>query len=381
MPLISFILAGAAGLILGTPLVKLAAKRSTYQPIAVASEAERCLIATVMRDPYQYLRLTLLTPGMFAHRQHGEIWAAFDSLLSDAKEGAKSAIESKDEKKLEALIVDMQLANMVSSSTVELVRERVMAHFTTDELEKLAARNDEELLDAGMLVLDAYDDRTRLNGVSRIVETPEGSVNPLVRVHAHAGIGRAVIGSSLLAVMFTVGAFTANVATSSKYGMLLAVASFTVLAAGSLLWAFVDWDTFYLDTPSFWTLGIASWILAVAAAFADGDPKRVLAGLGIALGGALVLEAANLAFKLLRGQDGMGGGDTLILLATAGVPAALTGSWQLGYLCVMGSMVLGVLGWIVLRLSGRITRESPFAFGPYLALGWALSCSVWSFTV
>jgi prepilin signal peptidase PulO-like enzyme (type II secretory pathway) len=381
MSLISFILAGAAGLILGTPLVKLAAKRSTYQPIGVASEAERCLIATVMRDPYQYLRLTLLTPDMFAHRQHREIWATFDSLLTDAKEGAKSAIDSKDEKKLEALIVEMRLVNTVTPATVELIRERTLLHFSTDEIEGVAARNEEELLDAGMLVLDAYDDRTRLNGASQIVETPEGSLTPLERVHTHAGIGRAVIGSLLLAVMFIVGAFTANVATSSKYGMLLAVSSFAVLSVGSLLWAFVDWDTFYLDTPSFWILGSISWVFAVAAAFADGDPKRVLAGLSIAVGGALVLEAANLAFKLLRGQDGMGGGDTLILLATAGVPAALTGSWQLGYLCVMGSMVLGVLGWVVLRLSGRITRESPFAFGPYLALGWALSCSVWSFAV
>jgi leader peptidase (prepilin peptidase)/N-methyltransferase len=242
----------------------------------------------------------------------------------------------------------------------------------------LRAADAAELLEAGAHILADFEDRTLLNGVSEIVESDTDPATPLVRRYRRPGLLRVASSGALFATMLAAGARLVELSTATTAGALLGYLTVAVLAAGSLIWALVDWDTFYLDTPSFWPFTIVAWLGAIGTAALESEISRPLAGLAICAGGAVVFVGANLAYLLLRGVNGMGFGDTLILFATAGVPAALTGSWQLGYMAIIGSMLLGIVGWLLLRLAGRVTRESRFAFGPYLAIGWALAAAAWS---
>ena len=375
-----------SGAIIGYPLSRLASRRSAEQPVAVELDAERCLLTSVGADPYDWIRVAELHSDEFAHPSHQQAWARISEVLTDLPRPT----EALTGKKADAYIESVRSTGVVTLEMRDSIRTIVdQCLDQTLDQEKARSRNNDELVDAGRAVLAAAEDRTRFNGASPIVDVRiarGGDTNsnplsptesPLVRVVVEPSLRRNLIISALGAMMFAGTVPAAVAANTSTAGALLSILALSILAASSLLWAVVDWDTMYLDTKIFWPSAAAAWVVAIVAAVVDGDLHRVLAGVVIAVAGALLFEGANLGFRLLRGMDGMGGGDTMILLATAGVPAAVTGSWQLGYYCMIGSLLLGIVGWIVLRIAGRITREHPFAFGPYLALGWVLCCVVW----
>lgn len=85
-----------------------------------------------------------------------------------------------------------------------------------------------------------------------------------------------------------------------------------------------------------------------------------------AVTGYLSLWSVYWLFKLLTGKEGMGHGD-FKLLAMLGA----WGGWQLLPLILLVSSTLAVgRGLVMLRLD-KVGRESPMAFGPYLAIaGW-----------
>ena len=52
---------------------------------------------------------------------------------------------------------------------------------------------------------------------------------------------------------------------------------------------------------------------------------------------------------------------------------------MLGQWILILSLLLGVIGWLVKRLTiAGFTRESPYAFGPYLATGWMAGVLIWA---
>ena len=71
-------------------------------------------------------------------------------------------------------------------------------------------------------------------------------------------------------------------------------------------------------------------------------------------------------FRLLTGKEGMGFGDFKLLAALG----AWLG-WQALPLIILLSSVVGALVGVALMVSGRLNRETPMPFGPYLAVaGW-----------
>ena len=363
-----------AGVLAALPLAWFAARRSVHQPVAFNLDAERCVLATVALDPYEYMRLTELRPEMFALDAHRSTWATLTEQLSvlpllaptTSRPDADLSIANERERK------------SLTEETAGVVLEAVVAMLGVEALSELRAGDVDELLEAGAYILADFEDRTLLNGVSEIVPSHDDPERPLMRRFRRPGLLRVASSGVLLSVMLAAGFRLVELTATTVAGRSFAYVSVVVLACGALLWALVDWDTFYLDTPTFWPLTALAWAAAAAAAFADGEPSRVLAGVAICVGGAIVFVGSNLVYFLIRGVNGMGFGDTLILFATAGVPTALSGSWQLGYMSIIGSMLLGIIGWLLLRAAGRVTRESRFAFGPYLAIGWAIGVAVWS---
>lgn len=80
-----------------------------------------------------------------------------------------------------------------------------------------------------------------------------------------------------------------------------------------------------------------------------------------AVAGFGVLWLVNVIYKLLRGHDGMGLGDAKLFAAIG----AYLGAWQLPLVLLIAALMGVVVGVIHSIKHGR----TPFAFGPYLAIG------------
>jgi leader peptidase (prepilin peptidase)/N-methyltransferase len=99
-----------------------------------------------------------------------------------------------------------------------------------------------------------------------------------------------------------------------------------------------------------------------------GDPGRILDHAIGAAAGFLLVVLLRLAYRALRGREGMGLGDAKLL---AGAGAWL--SWQ-GLPSVVLLGAAGGLCWALLQAlrSGRLDRRAPLPFGPFLAAAWWL---------
>jgi leader peptidase (prepilin peptidase)/N-methyltransferase len=85
-----------------------------------------------------------------------------------------------------------------------------------------------------------------------------------------------------------------------------------------------------------------------------------------AVAGYLVLWSIYHLFRLLTGKEGMGYGDFKLLAALG----AWLG-WQMLPLIVLLSSVVGAAVGLVLMGSGRLKRDKPMPFGPFIAAaGW-----------
>ena len=85
-----------------------------------------------------------------------------------------------------------------------------------------------------------------------------------------------------------------------------------------------------------------------------------------AIAGYLILWSIYHLFRLLTGKEGMGYGDFKLLAALG----AWMG-WQMLPLIVLLSSVVGALTGLALMATGRLQREKPMPFGPFIAAaGW-----------
>lgn len=128
---------------------------------------------------------------------------------------------------------------------------------------------------------------------------------------------------------------------------------------------FIDLDT--MELPHRFTLaGLASGLLF---AWLGAGPSWQSALLGAGAGYLLPL-ILSLAYKLLRGAAGMGGGD-FVLLAMIGAHVGLSGVLLAFLVGVFSGSVLGLI------LMGRARKESigrlAIPFGPFLAFGGLVS--------
>lgn len=85
-----------------------------------------------------------------------------------------------------------------------------------------------------------------------------------------------------------------------------------------------------------------------------------------AIGGYLVLWTIYHIFRLLTGKEGMGYGDFKLLAALG----AWLG-WQMLPLVILLSSVVGAVVGIVLMGTGKLQKDKPMPFGPFIAAaGW-----------
>jgi len=147
-----------------------------------------------------------------------------------------------------------------------------------------------------------------------------------------------------------------------KFGWSVQCLGALILTWGLVALTFIDFDEQLL--PDNIVLPILWLGLALNAFSTYTSPKDALIG---AIAGYVVLWLVFQLFKLLTKKEGMGFGDFKLL--------SLFGAW-LGWQflpqIVLISSALGSLVGLALIVTGKLSRNKPMAFGPYIALaGWA----------
>lgn len=123
----------------------------------------------------------------------------------------------------------------------------------------------------------------------------------------------------------------------------------------------IDWRTQYL--PDNLTLPLLWLGLLASLGGWFTTPADAIAG---AAAGYLLLWSIYHGFRLLTGKEGMGYGDFKLLAA---IGAWL--GWQSLPLVILLSSVVGAAVGIAMTVTGRLERDRPMPFGPFLAAaGW-----------
>ena len=147
----------------------------------------------------------------------------------------------------------------------------------------------------------------------------------------------------------------------------------TALAAIAFTWflialTMIDFDTQFLPDqltyPLLWLgLIVSLWHPVWADGAAPVTPRDSIMGAAV---GYLSLWSIFWAFKLLTGKEGMGYGDFKLLAALG----AWLG-WQMLLPIILFASGVGALFGIVIMIRQRRGKDTPMAFGPFLAIaGW-----------
>ena len=120
-----------------------------------------------------------------------------------------------------------------------------------------------------------------------------------------------------------------------------------------------------LDMRHFWLpdrIVLPLILMGLACSFLAGPPSPLESALGAAIG-YLGLQSIRISYRLLRGREGLGGGDPKLFAAI--------GAWLGGLVLpfvLLAASVLGIMAAITLRMAGKpLRRDSELAFGAMLA--------------
>lgn len=351
-----------AALLGGGGVARFAAKRTVRQPSNVEIAAERRVLAAVLEHPEWYPAVSSLTPEMFLDPACRMGWGCIQqAVLEFCGEPLVAA---------SARAIPVVGARMPADlrERMQLPEGVVLPDLATDAKGRpLCLRS---FLAAGQAVFDGEEGRTLYAGSSTLSVGGVGEP-PLVRRFAEPSRNRRRVTTGMLA---TVAALAPWLAVATLGGAWpVGVVAVWFLAVVCTVLSLVDVDTLFLDLPVFWWGAAGSAVLAAGAAAVAGSPVWALWGLGIAVVLGVAFEALNLLYRLVRGRHGIGGGDSLVLLLTAGVPVALTGLPMLGLYTVLAGMVTSLGGWGVAALRGKVTKNTPLPMVPFLSAGWIVA--------
>ncbi|PKF51441.1 prepilin peptidase [Enterovibrio nigricans] len=179
-----------------------------------------------------------------------------------------------------------------------------------------------------------------LGGKCRHCKTPISKRYPLIEL--------------LTAVLAGTTAFTL---TGSYWSLAAIFATFVLFSL-----CFIDMDTMLLPDQMTLPLMWAGILLAVVGVSPVSLEDAVIG----AMAGYLSLWSVYQLFRILTGKEGMGYGDFKLLAALG----AWLG-WQTLPMVILLASFVGAIGGIALMRINGTGKETPFSFGPYLAIaGW-----------
>lgn len=314
---------GVMGVLLGVAAAWVGTRRSAAQRVSQSPEAERVVAEIAERRP----DLAVVAAGAgiipsFTRREHQE---RFEAALQAAFQAG-------------------------------------WAPLTEEEAAEFLPEDDEAVrfVCEGMRVLGDHEDRVSFPGALPVVQDPDGHLR-FVRKPMSAS--RAMLGAALCAVA------TATLAWL-PFGLWGAMAT-AALITYSFTASITDHDTLLIDMWTF-SLGTSlSWGLIFTGAFTGEMPwfNVIAGGIGVAVW-VVLFAVLNVYSVWRRGMLGIGFGDSMMVMATVGVPVALTGRLEVAIWSVLLSMVFALAHRgtaVALKLA---SRSRPFALVPYLAAGW-----------
>ena len=148
---------------------------------------------------------------------------------------------------------------------------------------------------------------------------------------------------------------------SPAWALLCAVAACALTAV-----TLIDWDTFLIPDELSLCLVVVGVLFAPLNPLFGSEPfwwSWLYSLRGAAFGFALCYGVAVLGEKAF-GKEAMGGGD-IKLLAGVGAWSGMLGSFD----CLMLGSVFGSLYGVWLMATGRLKRQDPIPFGPFLSAG------------
>jgi prepilin signal peptidase PulO-like enzyme (type II secretory pathway) len=358
-------IAAAGGAFAGVAASYVAAPRSRRQPDPFDVDAEADVIAAVLADPTLYFKVSVLEEDAFVYEPHRHIWSAVCAQAADSDDDAERALAAQAG--LPALAVHLS-----SDELIGAVRTVIADRDDSDEirpaLDDLVARdsNENALLSGGAKVLGLHDDRVLYAGGLPLEPNPDGGrAAPMKRAHRKPSIWR-----TLMLVACGAAGFAAGVTVTQTWWQAAAV---LVAVAGLLVVSAVDVDTMYVDYGTLIPTVIVSWGLAITGAVVAGDFGHVARSVGLVVAMLVSLELLAFVYRKLRRREGLGGGDTVMLLLAVGTPALAGASYTVTVSGIVVAAGLAIIVNMVQVVLGRRRTGDPFAFVPYLAAGWLVA--------
>ena len=355
------------GLIVGYLIIKPSLIRSSKQPVSFDSDNEDIFLSYLLSHPKFWAEASIIQSIDFSQEAARKLWSEVDGLIKKEKIYPLSENSSDKLVKLVAEKIPSDIMNRLEYASIG-----------NEYINKLKALSPtyEEAYAAGQLIINDSLDRGEYNGLSEIRHNGD----TFYRVLGEPSVGRKIWSPSVAAIALLFGYY---LSAHSYRGpsMVLSFLTIVALTVSTLEWALVDIDTMYLDMKYFIIGSVTTYLLTVATLFTDHRLKNIIPGLLVVGVFLILLEISNFIFRRIKGTNGMGFGDYYILVTSVGVPTMLSGSWFLGYRIIMLSLMIGIVGWGIGYTLGKTGRDKPFAFGPYLALGWVVAVITWNYSL
>ena len=413
-----------SGLLCMFGILQLIPKRIANMPLAYNIREEEEIIASIKKNTLNLPGLQLIESASFAYPTHSAIWECKDRAINRVQQGlipeksvrwveenystgeSFETLLKRAEKESWVVIdkneISIQVENYILSIirlskdrvgfsydgwedkidafeiefNAELVRQDLqnvyqnIINSSEEDVTNLEAYQ-EKINDFAANLISCHEDRTSYNGINKIIVTGERET-PLVR--------EATKPSSAMQAISLIITLLGSVAILNFENNWYGRVALLILLVASLEWAIVDLMTMYLDDKAFY-LGVSlGWGLTILSLWNQGELTQLIPGLVFTLTMVIIFEGINKYFRYRRGMDGLGFGDTLIVVGTVGIPTALAGAWVLGYRIVMLSFILGIIGFFYMKVTRKHKKTQPFAFGPYLAIGWVFGIVSWILT-
>lgn len=365
--IVSLALAALAGFLAATPMAKLSARLKMPE----SSTAQWFLLAAIWARPYRLPFIHSLPTDAFDHPRTRALLEAMRQAanlpqeVTEQEEAARLGKQLQEDatswrREVARLLPDQDLLDSLSDRDL-------WDRFATGQ-NLYQEGSDKKAMAALDKVTAAYQERFVSPVHAEFLFTPSEQHTPIdpgswSRVQPKVTLTRRLISALAAVVYVATIPFLLEVVTSP----LLAAAAWLVTGAGLIIISFVDHDTMSLHIKTWVLTLVAAWSLTIAANFQH--PSWLLAGFFSALVVVILFEVLNRLFFILRGVHGQGFGDTLIVMVSVGIPAALTGSWMAGYLSLMSALVAAIIYYLLRKAFTASTKEEPFAFGPWLAVG------------
>lgn len=337
--------------------------------------SEQRALQAIIQDPYNFYWFASLNPEHFASKVFAELHPLLTTYFKNIA-WFPDDLTSVDK-------AEAWLKNVKATHPIDLIflQDTINQSFKTHHQKPLNAKalTSKELVEVINNLEYSLENKKDNNILSTIVKSDQGEHFVFQRLVKSFPNSLKVLTFLLLSTAFY-SFFLLLVNSYSNYPLYTKSFIFltlTLLLLSSFVWAVIDIYTMFLDFRffmistglTFATFGLSLLLIRIE------DPAIGLALFQTLLTPILILTFIKVIlfiYKRVRGVEGMGGGDFWILFPVSSIPFFFIPLYQYAFQAFIFSNILGIIGWVVLFLQKKVTKTSPFAFGPYLAVGWVV---------